>query len=181
MFDAKDSVPSSGDSFGGEQIAAPAVWQPRAGNTVDSLRPINSGLKSSERLVTEGLTTKPEPIEVVAPVVVREAAKTVLANADKIDEALATQGEQLDRAKVLEAATIPIGPPASEARVIAFAKDTTSDNPAAYITRDEFTKLKENWNDSMTEVANMLLDLQQANVSLEERIAKYNQRGGHRI
>lgn len=150
------------------------MYFPRAGNTVDSLRPVNNHLKSSEKLVTEGLTTRPEPIEVA-----REAAQVILQNADKIDAVLAEQGEQLDRAKVLEFATMPSPSVAAVENAKQHASDIVGNKDG--VTREELLELKANFNDSMNEVANMLLDLQSGAASLEERIAKYNQRGGHRI
>lgn len=162
------------DSVGPDPTQAPMSFQPRAGNTVDSLRPVNGALKSSERLVTEGLTTKPEPVEILQSV-----AKEILQNADVIDEHLATQGEQLNRAAILEMATMP--PTELQKKQIEEANKipfTVSDAP---VSQKQLAELKENFNDSMGEVANMLLELQQYNALLEERIAKYNQRGGHRI
>jgi hypothetical protein len=144
MF-AKDSV-----TMGGEQVPAP-MYFPRAGNTVDSLRPVNGHLKSSEHLVTEGLTTKPEPV------------------AEEV------------RSIPLEIATLPNPSIAAVETATQRASDVVKDTNGEFISRAEFVKLKEDFNDSMSEVANMLLDLQTGAATLEERIAKYNQRGGHRI
>lgn len=166
MFDAKDSVPMGG-IVGGEQIAPAPSYFPRAGNTVDSLRPVNGHVKSSEKLVTEGLTTKPEPVEV------KEEVRSVPLEIATLPTELLTTKE-VTLATTFESVEEVL--PADPGHAEAWATWT-----AIVDLKKTIATLKEDFNDSMSEVANMLLDLQTANVNLEERIAKYNQRGGHRI
>jgi hypothetical protein len=51
----------------------------------------------------------------------------------------------------------------------------------SFATKDDFDGLKEQINDSFTEVANMFLELQSGQQLLEERISLYNKKSSHKI
>lgn len=82
------------------------------------------------------------------------------------------QIEQAARARELEAATAPATIPLPQVKV---SRDSDCANP------DDLSKLKQNINDSFSEIADLLLDQQRQLDLLLERIAKYNERSSHKI
>jgi len=51
----------------------------------------------------------------------------------------------------------------------------------SFATKDDFDGLKEQINDSFTEVANMFLELQSGLAQLNDRIVLFNSRSSHKI
>lgn len=114
----------------------------------------------------------------LAPVVTLQEVANVLERADQIDAVLAEQGEQLDRAKILEAATLPV----PTATAVEEAKQDASDVVnGTYVSQETFVELKNGINDSFGEIAGILLDLTARFDRLDERLEAFNKRGGHKI
>lgn len=115
----------------------------------------------------------------LTPVVtLQEVTKVVLERADKIDAVLAEQGEQLDRAKILEDLTVPVPTVAAVEEAKQDASDVVN---GTYVSQETFVELKNGINDSFGEIAGILLDLTARFDRLDERLEAFNKRGGHKI
>lgn len=95
--------------------------------------------------------------------------------------------QQLDRAKILEVATLPnpathaVDTAMSFARDIVYPSATIAAASVEEVTAEEFNELKAGINDSFGEIAGILLDLQARFERLDERIEQFNRRGGHKF
>lgn len=170
-------------------VPTPGFGGLRAGNTTTNLQP-GFGPRTSEVIHSSTIGNKPEPVEEptlntvksLTPAEVAQlstTAKLILENEAPINAALAEQGEQLNRAAILEAATLPNPTVAAVEGAKTYAADVVNGTDAD--VRIELADLKQQINDSFSEVASLLLDLATRFDLLDERINRYNMKSSHKI
>jgi hypothetical protein len=138
-----------------EQPALAPLGALVAGNTTANLQP-SFGPRSSEVIHSTTIGNKPEPTP----------AET-------------EQLVQKERATKLEAATLPNPSVAAVESSAAYAASIVSG--ANGDLKAEVADLKQQINDSFSEVANLLLDLATRFDLLDERINRYNAKSSHKI